>query len=440
MITRQTPTKLENIAVLGLGRAGLAAARLALDAGLSVVCFDDQMSSCESLPETCFVPPQGWDWAQLDALVISPGIPHEFPFPHPVAEQARKAGLPLICDIELAIRLQSPSRWIAITGTNGKSTTTALIAHILKEAGIVAVAGGNLGPAVASLNAPGKDGVRVIEISSYQLELTPSLRPDIAVILNLSADHLDRHGGWDGYLAAKRQILAGLAVNGLAILGPGPALDEMAATLSKRADAPALTRLADSYTDADIADNPALPGGHNAQNCAAARAACARLGLTSEQIEAGIASFAGLPHRLQPAGQAGPVRLVNDSKATNAAAAATALQSFEQIYWCAGGQAKQDGLADCLPHLDRVVQGYLYGAAAQDFAAQLAGRLATECFASMDEAVRAAFRAALQASGEPVVLLSPAAASFDQFDNFEARGAAFMKLAASLCQPAGDRP
>ncbi len=156
MITRQTPTKLENIAVLGLGRAGLAAARLALDAGLSVVCFDDQMSGCESLPETCFVPPQGWDWAQLDALVISPGIPHEFPSPHPVAEQARKAGLPLICDIELAIRLQSPSRWIAITGTNGKSTTTALIAHILKEAGIEAVAGGNLGPAVASLNAPGK--------------------------------------------------------------------------------------------------------------------------------------------------------------------------------------------------------------------------------------------------------------------------------------------
>ena len=440
MITRQTPKKLENIAILGLGRAGLAAARLALDAGLSVVCFDDQMSGCDSLPESCFVPPQGWNWSQLDALVISPGIPHEFPAPHPVAAAAIEAGVPLICDIELAVRLQARSRWIAVTGTNGKSTTTALIAHILQQAGIEAVAGGNLGPAVASLPAPGEDGVRVIEISSYQLELTPSLRPDIAVILNLSADHLDRHGGWDGYVAAKQQILAGLDADGLAIMGPGPALDGLAATLSGRAEAPALIRLTDSYPAEDMSDNPALPGAHNAQNCAAARAACLRLGLTSEQIEAGIASFAGLPHRLQPAGQAGQVRLVNDSKATNAAAAATALQSFEQIYWCAGGQAKQDGLADCLPHLDRVVQGYLYGAAAEDFAAQLAGKLATECFASMDEAVRAAFGAATKASGEPVVLLSPAAASFDQFDNFEARGAAFMKLASSLCQPAGDRP
>ena len=440
MITRQTPTKLENIAILGLGRAGLAAARLALGAGLSVVCFDDQMSGCESLPGGCFVPPQDWDWPQLDALVISPGIPHEFPAPHPVAEQARQAGLALICDIELAIRLQGPSRWIAITGTNGKSTTTALIAHILQQAGIEAVAGGNLGPAVASLPAPGPDGVRVIEISSYQLELTPSLRPDIAVILNLSADHLDRHGGWEGYVAAKQQILAGLAADGLAIMGPGAALDAMAASLSDRAEAPDLIRLPDSYSASDLSDNPALPGAHNAQNCAAARAACARLGLANAEIEAGLASFAGLPHRLQPAGQAGPVRLVNDSKATNAAAAATALQSFEQIYWCAGGEAKQDGLAACLPHLERVVQGYLFGAAAEDFAAQLAGRLATECFASMDEAVRAAFRAALQASGEPVVLLSPAAASFDQFENFEARGAAFMKLAASLCQPAGDGP
>ena len=427
-----------NIAILGLGRSGQAVLDACACDGITVSLYDDHFSANRRAGDTAekyFKHYDDWDMDKLDALIISPGIPHNYPEPHPAAKVCIEAGIPILSEVEFALRRGRKGRWVSITGTNGKSTTTALIGHILEQAGLVCAIGGNIGAAVTALETVGADGVNIIELSSYQLEVTPSLRSDIAVIMNITPDHLDRHGGMQGYITAKEQVLASLAPEGLAILGEGAALDN----LSKKYEGQLrISRLADGLVAAEAShinrfNNLALKGMHNAQNCLAARGVCRALGLSDTQIDAGIESFSGLPHRLQPAGQIDNILFVNDSKATNGEAAAHALASFDNIHWCAGGIAKEDGLEACLPHLQHVVQSYLYGACANDFANSLQGLVPVSCFETLEEAIQAASASAQKrpAPDQQVILLSPAAASFDQFPSFEARGQHFCALAAA---------
>jgi len=429
-----THTKIfHRIAILGMGRSGQAVLDACIEDGISVNVFDDNGATPRT--KAYFRDFNDWDMDGLEAMVISPGIPHSHPAPHPAAKRCIEAGVPIISEVEFALRRGRTGRWVSITGTNGKSTTTALIGHILGQAGIHCAIGGNIGAAVTALMPVGADGVNVIELSSYQLEVTPSLRSDIAVIMNITPDHLDRHGGMAGYIRAKEQVLASLPEAGLAVLGEGEALDELASRYQDRLEIIRLTCTEQQEEASHIApfENLALKGLHNAQNTLAARYVCRTLGLDEAEIDKGIASFAGLPHRLQPAGQIGNILFVNDSKATNGEAAARALASFENIHWCAGGIAKEDGLDACIPHLSHVAKSYLFGACADDFAASLAEHIPVSCFDTLEEAVEAASLSARQetAPDQQVILLSPAAASFDQFTSFEARGVHFCALAAA---------
>ncbi len=420
------------IAILGMGRSGQAVLDACIEDGILVNLFDDKGAAPQT--EAYFRDFNDWDMDGLDAMVISPGIPHHYPAPHPAAKRCIDAGVPIISEVEFALRRGRAGRWISITGTNGKSTTTALIAHILGQAGINCSVGGNIGAAVTALKPVGADGVNVIELSSYQLEVTPSLCSDIAVIMNITPDHLDRHGGMAGYIRAKEQVLASVNTDGLAVLGEGEALDELASCYQDRMKIIRLTRAEQQEEASHIApfENLALKGLHNAQNTLAARYVCRTLGLSEAEIDKGIASFAGLPHRLQPAGQIDNILFVNDSKATNGEAAARALASFENIHWCAGGIAKEDGLDACIPYLSHVAKSYLFGACANDFAASLSEHIPVSCFDTLEEAVEAASLSARQErSSQQVILLSPAAASFDQYTSFEARGMQFCALAAA---------
>lgn len=426
MITRRAPDKLQRIALLGLGRSGLAAARLALASGLEVVVFDDHLTEIDGLPASCWQDPDDWDFDGLDALILSPGIPHSFPEPHPVAAKALQAGLPIVSDIELCLWLQPASKWVIVTGTNGKSTTTALIGHILHTAKAPHVVGGNLGPALAGLTSPGKDGVRVVEMSSYQLERTPSLRADAAIILNITPDHLDRHGGMDGYVAAKALAIDAVIDGGLCLLGAGAQMEILAA------QHPEAMRLATSDLPEAVRHNPALQGSHNLQNIAAASRICQYLGISDAVIAEAITSFSGLPHRLQPCGQLGQIRFINDSKATNGEAASKALAAFDGIYWLAGGLAKEDGLTACLSAAEHIIAGYFYGRDAPIFARQSAGKIPSQSFGDLRQALGAAYHDAHAAGTKATILLSPAAASFDQFTSFEARGEQFMAAVHAL--------
>lgn len=437
MMTTQYPTPFKNIAILGLGRSGMAVLKRARQLGIGVDIFDDKAPS-GPLPHAVSKP-EDWKWERLDAVVISPGIAHHHPWPHPLADKARKYEIEIISEVEFALRISRPRRWISITGTNGKSTTTALVGHILKSADIDCAIGGNIGEAVTGLPEIDVSGLYVIELSSYQLEITPSLTSDVGVILNISPDHLDRHGGMDGYIRAKEQVLKSVQPGGLAILGSGDALDKMAKDYQDtrhiiRLDTPSLSA---EYKRGIQAINPALFGQHNSQNCLAARLICRKFGLDDRQIDCAMQSFPGLAHRLQPAGQFEQILYVNDSKATNAEAAARALASYRNIHWCAGGIAKSDGIEACLPYLSHVSHSYLYGRAAEEFAQTLRPRLPVSRYETLEQAVSAASQTAFAAMAQSenkddkqVILLSPAAASFDQFASFEARGELFCKLAA----------
>ena len=421
---------LTSIAILGMGRSGRAVLHKALDLNMAAVCFDD--NGVENVPAALVQPPEYWPWETLEAVVISPGIPHEFPVPHPAVSLANKHQVAVISEVEFALRTSRQGCWVAITGTNGKSTTTALTGHILRQAGRDAVIGGNIGDPVTGLPDQKEDSIAVIELSSYQLETTPSLRAAVRVILNITPDHLDRHGGWAGYVQAKQAILDTATKDELVILGPGQALDEIEANQQQKTR---IVRLDDDCLAEETlqnvqAANPALQGDHNQQNCAAARLICRELGLNDKQINEGIASFSGLPHRLQPAGRFGHIQFINDSKATNGEAAAKALASFTRIHWCAGGLAKEDGLSACQPFLTHVQHGYFYGDSATQFEQEVAGKIDTSRHNTLQMAVEAAVMSARQTpADEQIILLSPAAASFDQFTSFEARGEAFCQIA-----------
>ena len=425
----------KRVGILGLGLSGMAAARALVAGGASCFLHDDNAAAAQPRPDGARIADwRDWPWDGLDARVISPGIPHAHPEPHPAAARAATAGLPVISEVELAMQAAPAARIVAVTGTNGKSTTTALIGHCLAAAGRPVAVGGNIGEAACALTDPGPDGVIVLELSSYQLETTPSLRADIALLLNITPDHLVRHGGMDGYVAAKARILDAVPAGGLAVFASDePPVSKLAGHFASAGGSAVSVSAADAPDAVDgIA---ALAGPHNAVNAAAAAACLRGLGLARDEIEAAMAGFTGLAHRLQPVTGHGPVTFVNDSKATNGVAAACALAAYDSIYWIAGGEAKEDGLGPAAAATANVERAYLIGSAAPDFAKTLRGRVPIMLAGDLETATAAAFSdavAATPADGSATILLSPAAASFDQFDSFVARGDAFCAIARRL--------
>jgi UDP-N-acetylmuramoylalanine--D-glutamate ligase len=392
------------------------------------------------------------DLTQFDSLVVTPGLPLNR---HPIAKRAHDAGVEIIGDIELFARERRAHApdcpFVAITGTNGKSTTTALIAHILKASGRDTQLGGNIGTAVLTLDPPKAGRFYVVECSSYQIDLAPTLNPSAGILLNLTPDHLDRHGSMQHYADVKERLVA---ASDTAIVGVDDTFctriaDRVERTgtkvvrISKRnvladgifADGARLL-LAQGGTTREIADLSAiqtLRGSHNAQNAAAAVAACLAVGVSEDEIRAGLASFPGLKHRMQPVGRRGGTLFVNDSKATNADAAAPALSSFERIYWIVGGLPKEGGIASLGGFFPKIAKAYLIGEAAPAFAATLGEAVPFEIAGTLERAVAdAAADAEKDGSGGIAVLLSPACASFDQYKNFEVRGDAFVKHVAAL--------
>ncbi len=426
----------KRFAVVGLGKAGVPAALALAAMGAEVFAWDDGAAARAAAPNLTLLPPDQIA-GQVDALVLSPGIPHLLPKPHPAASWAAAHGVPVLTDAELLYRAVraagSKARFAGITGTNGKSTTTALLAHILTIAGIPNAAGANLGPAALALPLLGDNGVYVLEMSSYMLERIADLRFDAAAMLNLSPDHLDRHGDMAGYAAAKWRIFANQDAGCVAVVGTDDAASaEMADALAER---PArLIRISGERFETGPAR--ALPGRHNAQNASAASAMALALGVPTSAIAEGIATFPGLPHRQAEIGVVGGVRFIDDSKATNADAAARALACYDRFIWIAGGIAKAGGIEDLAPLFPRIARAVLIGRDAEFFAATLrAHGVANDIAGRLEVAVPLAYAAA-RAEAAPVVLLSPAAASFDQFASFEARGACFAACVAALREAA----
>jgi UDP-N-acetylmuramoylalanine--D-glutamate ligase len=448
-------------AVLGLGRSGRSACRALAASGARVWAWDDAPAR-RAEAAAAGVPVVDLaicNWRRVDRLVLSPGIPSLHPRPHPLVRRAREEGVEVVGDLELLVENQPQRRIVGITGTNGKSTTTSLTGALLRAAGIGVQVGGNIGLPVLDLLPKPEEDIYVLELSSYQLELTDQLGCSVAVILNLSADHLERHGGMGGYLRAKRRILRNQQASDWALIGVddahGQALfDELRAAVGRNLLPFAVGRAIEDgiyVVDGRLHDGRApgarpivdlrpiasLRGAHNWQNAAAAYAAVRALGVAPQAAAAGLAHFAGLAHRMEQAGVVEGVRYVNDSKATNPEAAARALASFDRIFWIAGGRPKEGGLEPVFPFLERVRHAYLIGEAAPRFAEALAGRVAcSQCgdlATAFDQATEAARR---EVGDEPVVLLTPACASFDQFTDFEARGEAFKALVAGLGEPA----
>jgi len=422
-------------AVLGLGRNGAPAARALAAMGAAVTAWDDSEAGRASLSpaidgiHVCpLLDPTGFD-----ALVLSPGIPHALPAPHPFAASAIAAGIPVLSDAELlfeAVRASgSSARFAGITGTNGKSTTTALLAHLLTVAGIPNAAGGNLGPASLSLPLLPDDGVYVLEMSSYMLERLRSLRFDTACLLNLSPDHLERHGDLSNYGAAKLAIFDRQTSSDLAVLGLDDPWSRAQEAVLRQTPAQLVTISGTGGLPLPVAT---LPGEHNAQNAAAASAMALHLGVPSEAVAAGLASFPGLAHRQRRIASMDGIAFIDDSKATNADAAARALGCYDRLIWIAGGIAKAGGIEALVPYFPRVVEAMLIGRDGPLLAETLARHgVPYRLLGDLDRATPAAFASARQ-HGIETILLSPACASFDQFPNFEARGLHFAALVHDL--------
>ncbi len=448
------------VAVFGLARSGIAAARALAEGGADVTAWDDSEERREYAASEGINlrHPEELDWARQAALVVSPGVPLTHPEPHWVVKLAHATQCPIIGDIELFAEMR-PSlpihTVVAISGTNGKSTTTALLAHIIKSCGGEAVACGNIGEAILDLEPLPADGIYVIEMSSYQIDLTHTLHPEIAVLLNITPDHLDRHGGMAGYVGVKRKMFAWQRPTDIAIVGTdddyGPAtvsqleagghsvIPISIAGRQKRGvfvDGGQLWDLDASPAApvCDLREAATLPGEHNWENAACAYATARALGYAPDSIVAGLLSFPGLAHRIEYVGSAAGFAYYNDSKATNTDAAARALACFDRVHWILGGRAKDGGIEALKPWFNRVDRAYLIGEAAEEFAATLtASGVAVEMSVTMDRAVSAA---ADMATPGATVLLSPACASFDQYSDFEARGDHFKALVASLKQEA----
>jgi UDP-N-acetylmuramoylalanine--D-glutamate ligase len=450
----------KTVAVFGLGGSGLASCHALRAGGAEVVAGDDGAEQLAEAEKAGFrtadlrkVP-----WTNFAALVLAPGVPLTHPAPHWSVFLAREGGIEVIGDIELFCRERRrhapDAPFVAITGTNGKSTTTALIAHLMRVAGYDTQMGGNIGTAILSLEPPRRGRVHVVEMSSYQIDLTPSLDPAVGILLNVSEDHIDRHGTLENYAAVKERLVAGVQPQGTAIIGVDDMFGRNTADRLERAgrrvvrvsvknplangvyvEHETIVR-ADGGARSEIArvgGIGSLRGLHNAQNAACAAACAVALGVGRDVLQKGLRSFPGLAHRMEQVGRNGNVLFVNDSKGTNADATAHALSSFGDIFWIAGGKPKQGGITSLSGFFPRIRKAYLIGEAAKEFSETLGDRVPYEMSETLDVAVASAARDA-DASGLPqaIVLLSPACASYDQFRNFEIRGARFRELVQAL--------
>jgi len=444
------------VAVLGLARSGAAAVRALKASGADIIAWDDNETRRNEHAgagiELTDLSHCSFD--NVAALVLSPGVPYTHPKPHPAVTAARDAGVGVVGDVELFATASRPSRLVGITGTNGKSTTTALIGHLLAASGRPVEVGGNIGTPVLDLDPLDAGGIYVVELSSYQIDLAPSLVCDVAVLINISSDHLDRHGDMDGYVAVKRRIFGGQRGGQTAVVGVDDAYSRETYEWLKAQGHDNVVPIAAGHEiddgvfvvdgvlhdriDSDDATLSldgikSLRGRHNWQNVAAAYAATRALGVTRDVIAEALPSFPGLPHRMESVGVVDGVEYVNDSKATNVDAAARALATFDPIFWIAGGRAKEGGYDALAPVLGNVRKAYLIGEAAETMTSALSDRVATSVCGTLAAAVAAAAEDAAQtadAGDHPVVLLSPACASFDQFGDYEARGDAFRALVA----------
>jgi UDP-N-acetylmuramoylalanine--D-glutamate ligase len=450
----------KQVAVFGLGSSGLLAARALAAGNADVIAWDDENKKIAEAKAAGLNTQdlRDLDWSKLAALVLAPGVPLTHPQPHWTAALARKANVDVIGDIELFCRERAKSGpacpLIAITGTNGKSTTTALIAHLLRSDGRDAQMGGNIGVPVLALEPFAAGRAYVLEVSSYQIDLAPSLKPTVGILLNVSEDHLDRHGSMKNYAAIKERLVANVGPGNTAVIDVDDDYTRAAADRIERAGktvvrVSVLSPLFDGYyadgsriirstngkseTMADLAGIGSLRGLHNAQNAACALATCITLGSNADAVREGLRTFPGLAHRMQQVGRKGNVLFVNDSKATNADSAAKALASFHDIFWIAGGKPKTGGISGLGQFFPRIRKAYLIGEAAAEFAGTLEGRVPHEINGNLPAAIDAATRDAV-ASGlrEPVILLSPACASFDQYPNFEVRGKAFCDIVRGM--------
>jgi UDP-N-acetylmuramoylalanine--D-glutamate ligase len=444
------------VAVLGLGRSGMPVFEACKQAGIATILWDDN-ADARNVAEAqgaVLKDLSAYDYKDVACLCMSPGIPLTHPKPHPAAVKAKEAGVEILGDIELFRRAKPKNRTIAITGTNGKSTTTALIGHILKEAKIPSAVGGNIGEAIFTLPDLGPDGTYVLEMSSYQIDLCPTFAPEISILINFSPDHLDRHGGMEGYVATKEKMFRGA---GTAIIGID---DEWSRGVVDRLRKAARRKIVTVSTERpltggvfaskegalfdgknkiiDLNSCPALPGAHNWQNAGVAYAACREAGVPAETIAKAMQSFPGLAHRQNIVATINGTVYINDSKATNDQAAGVALRTYDPIYWIAGGKPKEGGYKDCEKYLSHVRHAFLIGEAEDVMTKWLQEKAKplTRC-GTLEKAVAAAHEMAqAEKLDKAVVLLSPACASFDQFKNFEQRGDAFVALVKKLVPPA----
>jgi len=456
----------KRVAIFGLARTGLTAARALIAGGAEVALWDEKPEARDAAKKLGLpvVDLEAAEWLEFDALMLSPGVPLTHPKPHWTVERAKAANVEILGDVELFARTVNACaegrrpKVIAITGTNGKSTTTALLGHIIRSAGKDAQVGGNIGLGVLGLEEMHGGAVYVLELSSYQLDLTSSLKPDAAVLLNISPDHLDRHGGMDGYIAAKRRVFLNQVKGDTAIIGVdddwGAQICTEITAANRRTIRPISARRAigrgvyalsgmlydatgeRSVEVADLARAKSLPGRHNWQNAAAAYAAAVAVGVSPADAARGLMTFPGLAHRMENLGAVGRVRFVNDSKATNADAARQAMSAIPRFYWIAGGVPKAGGIDDLADLFPKIEKAYLIGQAADDFAKTLEGQAPAVIAGDLAAATQMAYRDAVAASAatgeDAVVLLSPACASFDQFPDFEVRGDAFRAAVAGL--------
>ncbi len=455
--------KNKSVGVFGLGVSGLATCEALAASGASVYSFDEKLEARDKTKNTEYRAehPKDWPWAELEAIVVSPGVPLSHPKPHPIVKKARLEKIPVIGDAELFARAinslpeRERPRIAAITGSNGKSTTTALIGHMLREAGEEVHLGGNIGEAIMSMPAPNRHAIYVLELSSFQLDLTHSLRANAAVFLNLTPDHIERHGSIDGYFAAKSRIFRNQTPEDLAVVGVDDSWGERLCTELTSTGRAQIAPVSASATlgrgvyalgdtiyfnfdgkttnAGDLVNARSLRGVHNRQNTAAALAVALHFGASPAIAMKAARSFMSLAHRMEEVTRIGKVLFINDSKATNADAAARAIAAYDDVFWIAGGKPKEGGLDALKGKLSGVRKAYLIGEAVDQFSAELKGECKTRKCTTLKRAISAAYKdAAASDAAAPVVLLSPACASYDQFKNFEERGDQFRALVGDL--------
>jgi UDP-N-acetylmuramoylalanine--D-glutamate ligase len=429
MIT--TPAfKDRKFAIVGLARSGLSAARALVAGGAEVLAWDNDEGARFKVADIATIAdPLLSDLSGYEAIVVSPGVPINR---HPIADKAKAAGIPLIGDIELFAMARPnlpPHRVVGITGTNGKSTTTALVHHVLESASITVCMGGNIGLPILSQVPLPAGGVYVLELSSYQIDITHRLACDAAALINLSPDHLDRYDGYDGYMASKARLFEMQTGQEFSVFGKGDADTERVYTQVLARRGAEYVHLANPQLVTGQAEWPSLQGPHNLQNIAVAIAIVESLGVTEAQWRPAMRSFKGLAHRMEVVAERNGILFINDSKATNAASTAPALAAYPRVHWIVGGLPKTDNLDECIPNFGHVVKAYTIGEAGPLFHALLSPHMPVERSEMMGAAVHSA---AAQAQPGDVIMLSPACASFDQFKDFEARGDAFRAIVEAL--------